>query len=232
MRRPAANFLLFCAFALAGAVAVAQDYAGDGLGGGEGTAALTPGVGDASGEAAVDPYAEIRAQASARLEGLMEQVGGSCLSDSDCTSPLRCIASACAVPPAMTGEAPADTPVVRFRTEQGVALYYLEVAQTGAQRQRGLMHRPSMREDWGMLFVFAAEAPLSFWMQNTYLPLDMVFLDDDFVVVGVVADAVPLTTDSRAVEGSSRYVIELNAGEAARRGITAGTQAELLQADE
>jgi uncharacterized membrane protein (UPF0127 family) len=162
----------------------------------------------------------------------MEQVGRSCFSDSDCTSPLRCIASACAVPPAMTGEAPADTPVVRFRTDQGVALYYLEVAQTGAQRQRGLMHRPSMRDDWGMLFVFGAEAPLSFWMQNTYLPLDMVFLDDELVVVGVVADAVPLTTDSRAVEGSSRYVIELNAGEAARRGITAGTQAELLQADE
>jgi uncharacterized membrane protein (UPF0127 family) len=84
----------------------------------------------------------------------------------------------------------------------------------------------------GMLFDFYKEAPVSFWMKNTLIPLDMVFINDAGLVVGVVPMAEPLTRTSRRVEGESRYVLELNGGLAARFGIQAGTRVRFAHLEE
>jgi uncharacterized membrane protein (UPF0127 family) len=101
--------------------------------------------------------------------------------------------------------------------------FRVEIAADDASRGRGLMFRRHLDADAGMLFVFDAEEPLSFWMRNTYLPLDMIFITADMRVLGVVENAEPLTDDPREVEGSSKYVLEVNAGTARRYGIGPGT---------
>jgi uncharacterized membrane protein (UPF0127 family) len=99
----------------------------------------------------------------------------------------------------------------------------VEVARTPAQTQRGLMFRRHMAPDHGMLFQFARSRHLTFWMRNTYIPLDMVFITSDFRVLGVVENATPETDDAREVEGDSQYVLEVNAGFAREHGIVPGT---------
>jgi len=183
-------------------------------------------------QAEPDPLAEIADQARQRWESLQDRIGTSCGRDSHCDAPLRCVQAVCAEPGAMSGVPTDSTPFARFRTEAGVALYYLELAVAPPERNRGLMYRPWIRPDWGMLFVFPNEQPLSFWMQNTFIPLDMVFVNSEGVVVGVLENVPPLTTESRAVDGLSRYVIELEAGQAAASGIAAGTVVEMLNLPE
>ena len=175
--------------------------------------------------ARADTPAELAGQ---RYETIADQIGATCVMDLQCDAPLRCVDGACAEPQGMSGVTGEATPFVRVHGDEGLALYYLEVVTTASERQRGLMYRPWLLENWGMLFVFPEEQPRSFWMRNTYIPLDMVFVSADGIVVGVVENAEPLTEVSRAVEGSSRFVIELNAGEAQRRGIRAGVRCEIL----
>jgi uncharacterized membrane protein (UPF0127 family) len=137
----------------------------------------------------------------------------------------RCVDAKCAQPPAMTGVAAQSTGRVTFETPMGERSYQVEVVQQPFETMRGLMCRTSMKPDWGMLFLLEARQIQHFWMKNTLIPLDMVFIDEDWQVAGVVADAAPRTTSSRAVDAPSRYVLELNAGEAARAGIAAGVKA-------
>ena len=84
------------------------------------------------------------------------------------------------------------------------------------------MYREHLDDDEGMLFIFERMQPLSFWMKNTWIPLDMLFIDEDFVVVGIVENAEPLTTTSRRVDKRSRYVLELAGGAAQKLGLKAG----------
>lgn len=98
----------------------------------------------------------------------------------------------------------------------------VEIAARPEERQKGLMFRQHLGEKEGMLFVFPTERYNSFWMRNTLLPLDMIFLDSEWNVVGVVENAAPLTDDPRRVERMSRYVLEVNAGFAARKGLGVG----------
>jgi hypothetical protein len=74
-----------------------------------------------------------------------------------------------------------------------------------------------------MLFLFPRAERQSFWMVNTFVPLDMIFIGPDRRVVGVVPDASPLTDDERAVEADSQYVLEVRAGFARAHGIGVGT---------
>jgi uncharacterized membrane protein (UPF0127 family) len=103
----------------------------------------------------------------------------------------------------------------------------VRVARTEPQRNRGLMYVQSLPPDDGMLFVFEEDEVQSFWMKNTLIPLDMIFIDKDLVVVGVVENAEPLTTSGRGVNKESRYVLEVNGGYAKAKGIGAGTKVEL-----
>jgi uncharacterized membrane protein (UPF0127 family) len=100
----------------------------------------------------------------------------------------------------------------------------VEVARTPEQRERGLMFREHLDADAGMIFLFDNDDNQTFWMKNTPLPLDMIFITKDLVVAGVAADAVPFSTDTRSCGKQSRFVLEVNAGFAARHGIAAGTR--------
>jgi uncharacterized membrane protein (UPF0127 family) len=99
----------------------------------------------------------------------------------------------------------------------------VEVARTPAQTQRGLMYRRELARDGGMLFVFPRARHQTFWMRNTYLPLDMVFITSEMRVLGVVENATPETDDVREVDGVSQFVLEVNAGFAREHGIGPGT---------
>lgn len=149
--------------------------------------------------------------------------GKACTIDTDCPLYLRCVASACAVPPAVDGSGdPASSPAVSIVSSEGEAQFLVELAIEPHERQRGLMHRPRMSDAWGMVFIYSRDQPQSFWMKNTLIPLDMVFINDARKVVGVVHNATPLTLDAREVEGNSRFILEVNAGLAKRFGIKAG----------
>lgn len=98
----------------------------------------------------------------------------------------------------------------------------LEVADTPATLERGLMYRSSMPEDRGMLFVFPTETVRSFWMKNTLIPLDMLFIAGDGRIVGIQAETMPLSTAPVSVGRPSRFVLETNGGWSARHGVRAG----------
>ena len=124
--------------------------------------------------------------------------------------------------------APADPPVVVLPATRLTAFaggkphsYIVEIARTGEQQQRGLMYRRAMARDHGMIFPMSPPRPASFWMQNTYLPLDIVFIAPDGVVTNI-GHGVPLTTATVDSLGSVSAVLELNAGEARRIGLKAG----------
>jgi len=167
-------------------------------------------------------------------DAMKEAKGSACFNDQGCPGYLRCLGDkVCTVPPAMTGKHDEKTPVVTFTGADGkeIARYYSELAVNNPERMRGLMYRPTMKQDWGMLFVYPpGDRDLSFWMKNTYIPLDMVFIDTGGKVVGIVKGAEPLTLGPRTPGKPSRFVLELVAGEAERAGIKPGMQMELLNA--
>jgi uncharacterized membrane protein (UPF0127 family) len=105
----------------------------------------------------------------------------------------------------------------------------VEVAQTPPERQRGLMFRKQLDPDAGMLFVFERPQHNVFWMHNTYLPLDMIFITRDWNVLGVVENATPQTDSPREVPGDSLYVLEVNAGWSRQHGVTQGTKVQWIK---
>ena len=141
-----------------------------------------------------------------------------------CDTPNRCFGRACIAPPAMTGVANDQTGQIVFEGTPEVT-YQVEVARAPFETQRGLMCRDSMKPDWGMVFLLPMTRVQRFWMFNTLIPLDMVFLDEAWNVVGVVEGAEPLTLTGRGVAEPSRYVLELAVGQVRRAGIAAGQKA-------
>ena len=107
----------------------------------------------------------------------------------------------------------------------------VELALTGPQRERGLMFRNHLDPDTGMLFLFPSPAPLTFWMKNTLIPLDMIFISAEREIVGIVANAEPLTLTARGVNEPSQFVLEINGGLAARLGIRAGQRMQFRGVD-
>jgi uncharacterized membrane protein (UPF0127 family) len=100
----------------------------------------------------------------------------------------------------------------------------VEVVDTPDARQRGLMYRKQLAPDAGMLFLFERPEQHTFWMHNTLVPLDMIFITADWSVLGIVENATPLTDSPRSVHGESQYVLEVNAGFSRRHGLAAGTR--------
>ena len=99
-----------------------------------------------------------------------------------------------------------------FSTSRGDTAIELEIADTDRARARGLMFRKTLAKNRGMIFVFPLEVNHPFWMKDTLIPLDMIFLDRERRVVGIVRDTEPLTLTSRSCGRRSLYVIEVNAG--------------------
>ncbi|WP_229428737.1 DUF192 domain-containing protein [Microvirga pudoricolor] len=104
--------------------------------------------------------------------------------------------------------------------------FQVEVARNDADRAQGLMFRRTMAPDHGMLFDFAKVAPVSMWMQNTYLPLDMLFIRQDGTIARIAANTEPLSTRTISSGEPVLSVLELNAGTSARLGIKAGDRVE------
>ena len=102
-----------------------------------------------------------------------------------------------------------------------------EVAATAEEREQGLMYRDEVPDGTGMLFVFTDSRVRSFWMANTYVALDIAYLDPSFRVVDIVAME-PLVTDSYASSAPAMYGLEVRQGWFGERGITVGAQTEIV----
>jgi uncharacterized membrane protein (UPF0127 family) len=109
-------------------------------------------------------------------------------------------------------------------TLRGRFRFSVEMAVTPAQRQQGLQGRRRMPADAGMLFDFGGDQPVSMWMLNTVIPLDMVFLDRNGRVVKIVERTEPFSLETISSDGPVRGVLELNAGSAARIGLKPGSR--------
>jgi uncharacterized membrane protein (UPF0127 family) len=127
--------------------------------------------------------------------------------------------------PSAPGEAAPATVVVD--TGERKVTFHVELARTEPEREKGLMYRERLAPDAGMLFLFERPSVQTFWMKNTLIPLDMVFIASDLSVVGVVANAQPLTLTARSVGEPSQYVLEIGGGLAARLGIRAGGRVQI-----
>ncbi len=121
---------------------------------------------------------------------------------------------------------------VLLRGADGEVEVRVEVVKKRADRSRGLMFREHLDDDAGMLFLFREPEHQTFWMRNTLIPLEMIFIGADRRVVGVSENAQPRTDRSRAVDGDSQYVLEVNAGFARRWGIGPGSRVEFQGIDE
>lgn len=109
--------------------------------------------------------------------------------------------------------------------------FRVELALTRDEQAMGLMFRESLPPDAGMLFVFAQEAPRSFWMKNTRIPLDILYFDAALRLVSVAERARPCAVQrcpGYPSEGPARYVLELNAGRASELGLEPGDELRLL----
>jgi uncharacterized membrane protein (UPF0127 family) len=107
-------------------------------------------------------------------------------------------------------------------TSTGRHAFQVEIADNDATREHGLMDRRYMAADHGMLFEFDREAPVSFWMKNTYIPLDMIFIAPSGVVTHIAANAEPLSERVIPSGGPCVAVLELNGGTAASIGLKVG----------
>jgi uncharacterized membrane protein (UPF0127 family) len=120
-----------------------------------------------------------------------------------------------------------DAPVAVLHGNNGPVRVRIEIVSTPAARSKGLMYRTALADDQGMLFVFDETSDHGFWMKNTFIPLDMIFIDETLAVVGVHENAVPQSTRNVSIGRPSRYVLEVPGGWSARHGISAGARVEL-----
>ena len=111
---------------------------------------------------------------------------------------------------------------ITIATASGAKKFAVELAVTPAQEEQGLMFRQRLAPDAGMLFVFGETATRTFWMKNTLIPLDMLFIAADGRIVDIHERAVPLSEDVIASRAPARAVLELNGGTVARLGIKTG----------
>jgi uncharacterized protein len=117
-----------------------------------------------------------------------------------------------------------DPKVVLVGQNGQETIFQVEIANTPEKREIGLMYRKELEPGRGMIFIFPRQLPQSFWMKNTPLPLDMIFISREMKIVGIVEQAVPFSLDPRGVSTPSQFVLEINAGLAKRYGIRPGDQ--------
>lgn len=118
-----------------------------------------------------------------------------------------------------------DTRLV-VNSASGTHVFEVEVVDTPESRARGLMYVMELAPDAGMLFDFEAERTVSFWMRNTYIPLDMIFIKADGVVQNIHVNARPHDTTSIPSDGPVQYVLEIPGGRSVELGIAAGDTVE------
>jgi uncharacterized membrane protein (UPF0127 family) len=130
---------------------------------------------------------------------------------------------ACA--PASNGaEGGSDWTHVDVVSASGVHGFTVEIADTAEEQRRGLMFRRSMADDAGMLFLYEDEEPLSYWMRNTYIPLDIIYINAEGRIVSLVRNAAPLSDRSLPSGAPAIAVLEVNGGTADRLGFGEGDE--------
>jgi uncharacterized membrane protein (UPF0127 family) len=125
----------------------------------------------------------------------------------------------------LIGMAPAqavELQKLEITSRNGVHPFAVEMARTPAEQARGLMFRRELPEGQGMLFDFRRDQPLEFWMKNTFISLDMIFIRGDGTIERIVPDTQPLSEDRISSGGPARAVLEVIAGTARKLGIVAG----------
>lgn len=111
---------------------------------------------------------------------------------------------------------------LEIATKSGVHVFAVEVATTDAERAQGLMHRKELPEGTGMLFDFKRDEPVSMWMKNTYVPLDMIFITADGRIHRIAENTTPMSERIIPSGGPVRGVLEVVAGTAKKLGIAPG----------
>ncbi len=130
-----------------------------------------------------------------------------------------------AVLAALAGPALACEPEVLDIRDAGTTVRFsIEIADTPDERATGLMHRESMPQFSGMLFIYERPQPVSFWMKNTLIPLDMLFIDETGTVQNIARETTPLSLDSVFGGSEILQVLEINGGLSAQLGIDVGAQ--------
>lgn len=109
------------------------------------------------------------------------------------------------------------------------ATWQLEIATTDQEREKGLMFRSYMPEENGMIFVFPAPHEVTMWMKNTYIPLDMLFVDKNFAIIGEQEGAAPLSEDIIQSPKETAYVLELNSGQIKEHQLKIRDQLDMSQ---
>ena len=136
----------------------------------------------------------------------------------------------CVRPAAALPNLPVET--ITIDTKSGPHSFSVEIAADDESRERGLMYRMSMAPDAGMLFDFKTPQPVSFWMENTVIPLDMLFVRADGTIARIKANATPYSRENIPSGEPVELVIELNGGRAAALGITEGARVHAPQLSE
>ena len=104
----------------------------------------------------------------------------------------------------------------------GKYVFNVEVVKEPKARDRGLMFRQSLADDGGMLFDYDPPQQISFWMKNTYIPLDIIFINAKGVILNIAAETTPLSLAPLPSSGEARGILELKGGTCAKLGIMAG----------
>jgi uncharacterized membrane protein (UPF0127 family) len=111
---------------------------------------------------------------------------------------------------------------LEIASKTGVHAFTVELADNDAEREKGLMYRKELPEGRGMLFDFHQEAPVGFWMENTYISLDMIFIRGDGSILRIAENTEPLSTRIIPSGGPVRAVLEVIGGTARKMGIAPG----------
>jgi uncharacterized membrane protein (UPF0127 family) len=137
--------------------------------------------------------------------------------------PTQSAASATAAVHPVSGLPVIDLTITHVAARHG---FRVEVARSDAEQEKGLMFRTAMGADEGMIFPYAPPRGVAFWMHNTVIPLDIVFIGADRRIVNIVANAVPYSDAPLASAGPVSNVLELNGGRAAQLGIGPGDKVD------
>lgn len=125
----------------------------------------------------------------------------------------------------------APQPRVHLATAAGEVGVDVEVVATPPKIQRGLMYREHLPPDAGMLFIMGTDDEHEFWMRNTLISLDMIFIARDLTIAGIVERAEPRSDQRRRVGAPSSYVLEVNGGYCAAHGVKAGAKVRFEHVD-
>jgi uncharacterized protein len=120
------------------------------------------------------------------------------------------------------GAPPAVEPLTVETSAGAKHVFNVEIVKDDKARDRGLMFRQSLPDDGGMLFDYDPPQSIAFWMKNTYISLDIVFIDAKGVILNIAADTTPLSLQQLPSAGAARGVLEVKGGTMARLGIKAG----------